>query len=194
MAAGRHLVLARVVAPPPPAKAYIHDDNPSATIGLFFSTVLGSVFLLALVGALVGPAVYWGLSGQDASAVVTRKRELIRPNDGFWTRQLFVDVTVQALAEPDARAAQIAVDARTFDSVAVGQPVAVRYVQNDTMRRLNNIVFARLATQPAFSSFTAALAGDEGGEIVLGARCGWCCWPSGRSGARGGWPWRSLGL
>ena len=152
-------------------------------VGSFISTLVGSLFLLLLVALVAAPALYLEAAGTTATGTVLAKTEAIRPNDGFWTRQLSVRVDV-ATADEAIPALPIFVDADRFDALSVGAPVEVRYAQHDLMRQYGNFALARLASQAPFGSITAVL-GNRGGWVIGGVAIwltllfAWSRWRSG---------------
>ena len=88
------------------------------------------VFLLLVVGAIVGWPIYLDSHGTSASGVVTEKLESVRIHFGEWYRRFEIVAAYSIPGQPLQRHASCDVDEKTYDSIHQGNTVEVHYFAN----------------------------------------------------------------
>ena len=140
--------------------------SPLRRILGFVRSVFGLAFVLLLLTPLLGPPIYAEAAGAVAPGSIDAKRETIGVMYGSWTRRAFVDVRFRPTGADEPELAEIAVDLATYDRLRAGDGVRVRYVPNETLRRLRGLSPARLETQLPLGSFVARLGSGFTGILA----------------------------
>ncbi|HEY1013532.1 MAG TPA: hypothetical protein VGE07_12555 [Herpetosiphonaceae bacterium] len=150
-----------------------------------FKALLGLVVGLACVVLLgvffIGPAVAVEVSGLQAPGEVIGRAETISPLKVTWTRQMTLDVRYRPEGADADETARVAVDAETYDRLAVGGQVSLRYLRADGLfRQIGNAAGARLTSQGPFGSLIARYAALGpyllGGLVCLALAVAWARW------------------
>lgn len=121
-------------------------------IGRVIGAVLGTLLMLALLGAVLAPAALVEAQGQVTPGEVVAKREEITMRRTGWSRQIFVEVRYQPAGAYAPEVALIPVTARRYDQIRVEQAVQVRHLPDPTIRALGTLAATRLADQPPFGA------------------------------------------
>lgn len=152
-------------------------------IGRVVGAVLGSLLLLALLGAVLAPAVLVEVQGQVTPGEVVARREEITMRRTGWSRRIFVEVRYQPAGAYAPEVAQIPVTARRYDQIQVEQAVQVRHLPDPTMRALGTLAATRLADQPPLGALLEWLEPAAGllsavvaGVVLVLAAVRWPRW------------------
>ncbi len=158
------------------------------------SSWAGIIFMLfLLIGPLLGLSLYLDANGVLAPGTVIDKREYIsygRYQAGSWSRRIDLTVRYQASDRRVPDMTSFHVEPATFDQLALGSPVTVRYPPNKYLRDLLFFPTARLSNEstrtlmqslvPPWAALTAPFAL---GAVLLAA-----LWRALRGRGRGpGW-------
>lgn len=138
-------------------------------LGRVIGAVLGTLLLLALLGAVLAPAALVEVQGQVTPGEVVAKREDITMRRTGWSRRIVVEVRYQPAGAYAPEVAQIPVTARRYDQIQVAQAVQVRHLSDPTIRALGTLAATRLADQPPFGALLEWLEPAAGLLIAITA-------------------------
>jgi hypothetical protein len=134
--------------------------------------IIGFIVLALLLAPFIGPPLYLEIAGTSTPGTITVKQEVIFVRSEIWMRHLLVDVSYQpAGSGMEAGSVDIAVDAETYDSLRVGQPVRIRYISHPMLSTIRGLTTSRLETQWPFESFLHRM-----GPFIIGTIIGVLIW------------------
>jgi hypothetical protein len=113
-----------------------------------------TVLLTLLIGPILGLSLYLDLRGIAVPGEVIDKRETINfgsRQDGTWSRRTELVVRYQATDRTTPQTTSFGVDAATYDRLAIGAPIAVRYPPNRYLRDMLLFPTTRPADQSTLS-------------------------------------------